>query len=365
MSSLLERMLKNTSVKGSSVLSKSKIFDKKEFITTDLPILNIAFSGSLDGGLVPGLTVFAAPSKHFKSLISLYCMKAFLDKYPESIAILYDSEYGITPDYLTDYGIDPDRVIHIPIENIENLTFDIVKKLEEVDAKKDKVFIMIDSIGNLASKKEATDAENENSVVDMSRAKSIKSLFRIITPHLTKKNIPCVVINHVYANIGDKYNPYSMSGGSGIVYSANQIFTITKATHKDPEGIAGFRFTLVSEKSRFVREKSKFPFNVMFEGGIQKWSTLFDLALEFGAIVKPNMGWYQIVDTDTGEVLGPKKRAKDIESSDEFFEGLIKNEKFKKFVESRYKLAGYEKIEKIAEPIFNENEEEFENGEEE
>ena len=211
--SLLEKMLKTTSVKGSSVLSKSKIFDKKEFITTDLPILNIAFSGSLDGGLVPGLTVFAAPSKHFKSLISLYCMKAFLDKYPESIAILYDSEYGITPDYLTDYGIDPDRVIHIPIENIENLAFDFVKKLEEIDEKKDKVFVMIDSIGNLASKKEATDAENENSVVDMSRAKSIKSLFRIITPLLTKKNIPCVVINHVYANIGDKYNPYSMSGG--------------------------------------------------------------------------------------------------------------------------------------------------------
>ena len=148
---------------------------------------------------------------------------------------------------------------------------------------------------------------------------------------------------------------------SGIVYSANQIFTITKATHKDPEGIAGFRFTLVSEKSRFVREKSKFPFNVMFEGGIQKWSTLFDLAIKFGAIVKPNMGWYQIIDIDTGEVLGPKKRAKDIESDDSFFEGLIKNEKFKKFVESEYKLAGYEKVEKLSQEIHDDEEDQFDN----
>jgi len=199
--SLLDKMLKSGNIKSASVLSKSSFFNVKEVIPTDLPILNIAFSGSLDGGLLPGLTVVAGASKSFKTMLSLYCMKAYLDKYKDSVAILYDSEFGITPDYIQSFDIDIDRVIHIPIENVEQLKFDIVQRLGEIE-KKDKVFIMIYSIGNLASKKEVEDAENEKSVADMSRAKSLKSLFRIITPHLTTRQVPCLAINHIYQEIG-------------------------------------------------------------------------------------------------------------------------------------------------------------------
>lgn len=195
--SLMEKMLKSGNIKTAAILSKSAFFNEKEIIPMELPILNIAFSGSLAGGLLPGLTVVAGASKSFKTLLSLYCMKAYLDKYKDGIAILYDSEFGITPDYLATIGIDTERVLHIPILNIEELKFDITPRLKEVD-KKDKVFIMIDSIGNLASLKETEDAENAKSVADMTRAKSLKSLFRIITPHLTTKNIPCIAINHIY-----------------------------------------------------------------------------------------------------------------------------------------------------------------------
>jgi RecA/RadA recombinase len=212
MSSLLERMMKTGSIKSSSVLSKSAFFNAKESIPTELPILNIAFSGSIDGGLVPGLTVMAGESKTFKTMLSLYCMKAYLDKHTDGIALLYDSEFGITPEYIASFDIDTDRVLHIPIKDVEELKFDIVKKLQDI-GDKEKVFIMIDSVGNLASKKEVEDAENEKSVADMSRAKSLKSLFRIITPYLTTKNIPCVAINHVYKEIGAMYAKTIVGGG--------------------------------------------------------------------------------------------------------------------------------------------------------
>lgn len=219
--SLLDKMMKSGNIKSASVLSKSSFFNAKEVIPTDLPILNIAFSGSLDGGLLPGLTVVAGASKSFKTMLSLYCMKAHLDKYKDGVAILYDSEFGITPDYIQSFNIDIDRVIHIPIENVEQLKFDIVQRLGEVD-KKDKVFIMIDSIGNLASKKEVEDAENEKSVADMSRAKSLKSLFRIITPHLTTKNIPCLAINHIYQSI-EMFSKPIVSGGCVVAGTEIQI----------------------------------------------------------------------------------------------------------------------------------------------
>jgi RecA/RadA recombinase len=336
--SLLGKMLKAGNIKSASVLSKSSFFNAKEIIPTDLPILNIAFSGSLEGGLLPGLTVVAGASKSFKTMLSLYCMKAYLDKYNDGVAILYDSEFGITPDYLESFNIDINRVIHIPIENVEQLKFDIVQRLGEVD-KKDNVFIMIDSIGNLASKKEVEDAENEKSVADMSRAKSLKSLFRIITPHLTTKNIPCLAINHIYQEMG-LYPKAIVSGGTGIYYSANQIFIISKSQEKDGTELAGFKFTINIEKSRYVKEKSKLPFSVFFDSGIYKWSSLFELAQESGHIIKPKVGWYQTVDMETGEISEKSYRAKDLESNDAYFEGLIKDKVFKEYVERKFKLTG-------------------------
>ena len=209
--SLLEKMLKSGSLKTASVLSKSSFFNAKDPIPTDLPILNVAFSGTLDGGLLPGLTVLAGLSKSFKTMLSLYCMKAYLDKYKDGIALLYDSEFGITPEYMQSFNIDLDRVVHIPITNIEELKFDVVQRIEQIE-KKDRVFMMIDSVGNLASKKEVDDAANEKSVADMTRAKQLKSLFRIITPYLTTKNIPCVVVNHIYMT-QELYSKPVVSGG--------------------------------------------------------------------------------------------------------------------------------------------------------
>lgn len=334
--SLLDKMLKSGAVKSSSILSKSSFFEEKNPIQTELPIVNIAFSGSLKGGLIPGLTVVAGQSKSFKTLLSLYCMKAYLDKFADGVALLYDSEYGITPEYLESYNIDTDRVIHIPVENVEELKFDITKRLDQIE-KDDNAFVMIDSVGNLASKKEVDDAMNEKAVADMSRAKALKSLFRIVTPKLTARNIPLLAINHVYQEIG-MFPKAIVSGGTGIYYSANQIFIITKSQEKDGTDLAGFKFTINIEKSRFVKEKSKLPFTVLYDSGIQKWSALFDLALEAGFIAKSTQGWYNLVDLDTGEIIEPRRRLKDIEKDDAFFEKLLDNDAFNVYIERKYKL---------------------------
>ena len=82
------------------------------------------------------------------------------------------------------------------------------------------VVIVIVPIGNLASKKEVEDAMNEKSVADMSRAKQLKSLFRIVTPHLNLKDIPMVCVNHTYKEIG-MFPKDVVSGGTGAYYSAD------------------------------------------------------------------------------------------------------------------------------------------------
>lgn len=335
MSALLERMKKSGSIKSSEILTESSFFIAKDVIETDLPILNVAFSGELDGGLVPGLTILAGMSKSFKTLLGLYCLKAYMNKYPDSVCLFYDSEFGVTPEYIKANGIDGERIIHIPVEHVEQLKFDIVKRLDEIK-RGDKVFIFVDSLGNLASKKEVEDANDEKSVADMSRAKAIRSMLRIITPHLTMKDLPCIIINHVY-NTMEMYSKTVIPGGTAVTYAANQIFVITKAQEKDGTELVGYNFTINIEKSRFVREKSKLPFTVTYDDGIQKYSGLLDIALETGFVTKPSNGWYQKVDQDTGEMLGNKCRMKDTQNS-QFWNDLLNDQKFKQAVKNKFQL---------------------------
>ena len=199
--SLLEKLVKNSTIKLTASLQDSKVYGKKEMATTPVPMVNVALSGRVDGGLVPGLLMLAGPSKHFKSAFALMMAGAYLKKYKDAVVLFYDSEFGTPQSYFESFGIDLDRVIHTPITDVEELKFDIMRQLEAID-KKDNVVIVIDSIGNLASKKEVQDAMDGKSVADMSRAKQMKSLFRMVTPHLNLKDIPLIAVNHTYKEIG-------------------------------------------------------------------------------------------------------------------------------------------------------------------
>ena len=319
--SLLEKLKKTSTVKQTEVLSESKLFNKKDMCPTDVPILNIALSGSIEGGLTPGLTVIAGPSKHFKSNLALLMAGAYMKKYKDAVCLLYDTEFGITPEYLNSMNVDPDRCIHTPIEHEEQLKFDITKQLENIE-RGDKVVIVIDSVGNLASKKELEDALDGKSVADMSRAKALKSLFRIATPYLTTRDIPLIAVNHTYKEIG-LFPKDVMSGGTGIYYSANQIFFMGRQQEKDGTQISGYNFMIGVDKSRFVREKTRLPLSISWEGGINKWSGLLDVGLEIGWINKPSVGWFQGVNPATGEVLTEKKRKADTNDG-EFWIPLFK-----------------------------------------
>jgi RecA/RadA recombinase len=334
--SILDKIKKNSSIKESAILAKSKFFLDKDMISTSVPIINVALSGKIDGGLTPGLTMWAGPSKHFKTAFSLLMAKSYLDKYPEAALLFYDSEFGTPQSYFDSFGIDTNRVLHTPLTDIEQLKFDVMQQLKDLD-RSDKLIIIIDSIGNLASKKEVDDALEGKSVGDMTRAKQIKSLFRMVTPHLSMKDIPMVVVNHTYKTM-ELYSKDVVGGGTGSYYSADNIFIIGRQQEKEGTEVIGYNFIINVEKSRYVKEKSKIPVSVSFDGGISKWSGLLDLALESGHVIKPSNGWYSKVDKATGEVSDKKYRTKDTDSK-EFWLPILKEKSFRDFIEDKYRVA--------------------------
>lgn len=463
---IMDRLKKSSKIKDSEVLADSVYFnhDRESEVSTIIPMINVALSGRLDGGLTSGLTIFAGPSKHFKTMYSLLMASAYLKKYPESALLFYDSEFGSPQGYFESFDIDTNRVLHAPITDIEELKFDLMNQLKEME-KKDRVIIVIDSIGNLASKKEMEDALNEKSVADMTRAKAIKSLFRMVTPFLTTKDVPLIAVNHTYQTqemfskavvsggcvvkgteiqtpnglkkvedfkVGDTvntlsgkqkvthtWNPDTLENGmpecyeiefedgykvicsnkhkflidgkwietkdltpdidcttlskdvkmkiksitnvgkipvydlsveevehyvlkngvvthnTGIYYAANTIWIIGRRQDKQGTEIQGYHFVINVEKSRFVKEKSQIPISVSWDGGIQKYSGLLEIALEGGFVVKPSNGWYSKVDLETGEPVGTKYREKDTHTS-EFWNDILSNERFYDFVKNKY-----------------------------
>jgi RecA/RadA recombinase len=334
--SLLDKIKKNSTIKDASILSKSKFFNEKDMIPTGIPMVNVALSGRLDGGLTPGLTMWAGPSKHFKSAFSLLMAKSYMEKYEDSVLLFYDSEFGTPQSYFNTFSINTERVLHTPITDIEQLKFDIMKQLETIE-RGERVMIIVDSIGNLASKKEVEDALDQKSVADMSRAKQVKSLFRMVTPHLTIKDIPMVVVNHTYKEIG-MFPKDIVGGGTGSYYSADNIFILGRQQEKDGTEITGYNFIINVEKSRYVKEKSKIPIAVSFEGGIQKYSGLLDVALEGDFVIKPSNGWYSKVNKETGEISDKKYRF-DATQTEEFWKDILKNPEFKEFVRKKYEIA--------------------------
>jgi len=151
--SVMDKLKKNSKIKTSDTLSESIFFGDKSMTKTEVPMINVALSGDPDGGLTSGLTVLAGPSKHFKTSFALLMAGAYLKENKDAVMLFYDSEFGSPQSYFEAFGIDTSRVLHTPITDVEQLKFDLVGQLDNIE-RKDKVIIVIDSIGNLASKKE-------------------------------------------------------------------------------------------------------------------------------------------------------------------------------------------------------------------
>jgi hypothetical protein len=334
---ILERIQANSRIKETAILTESKLYEDRDAVATGIPIMNVALSGDLDVGYTSGLIMFAGPSKHFKTLFTMLLASYYMKKYPDAVMLFYTSEFGSPITYFDSLHIDKDRVVISPILDIEELKFDLMKQLNGL-VKGDKVIIVVDSIGNLASVKEVSDAEEANSVTDMSRAKALKSFFRVIAPRCTMKDIPFLVVNHVYQE-QKLYGATIVSGGTGSYYNSDTIFIIGRQQDAEGKGaekeIKGYRYVINVEKSRYVKEKSKFILEVGFDTGINKWSGLLDVAEESGHVIKPKMGKYQrAMDGEEGQLF-----SEDETNTKVFWAPILADISFKEYIRNTYQLA--------------------------
>lgn len=237
------------------VISKSDFSKITEWIDTGNFHLNAVFSGDLFGGIPNNRTICLAGDSGTGKTFLLLNMVAQAQKMGYYI-IYYDTEGAVDVDNIKSFGVDPDQFDHQPVSDIAKFRTSIttvVKQLmeaKEKGAKLPKIMICLDSLGMLATTKEIDDAISGNTAADMTRAKSIRSLFRIITSDLTGLGIPFIFTNHTYASTG-MFPTVNLSGGGGLIYSASVILALSKAQIKEGTVQTGIIVSVKTLKNRF------------------------------------------------------------------------------------------------------------------
>lgn len=132
-----------------------------------------------------------------------------------------------------------------------------------------------------------------------------------------------------------------VSHNTGIYYSADNIWILGRQQDKKGTDIAGYHFIINVEKSRYVKEKSKIPITVSWDGGVRRYSGLLDVALAGGYVTKPSNGWYAVVDQSTGEI-GQKVRLDDTLNKS-FWDPIFDQTDFKDFLKKQYSI-GHQSI---------------------
>ena len=205
MPKFLKTAIKRIDNKNATIADSGIYSDVTGFINTGSYLLNMLFSGSLYKGIPDNKIIMAAgPEGVGKSFMLLSIIGSFLKEYPKGNAIIFESESAIQSQTLIDFGIDTSRILFVPITTVQELRTQSLQILEEYEKlplevrSEERLFLGLDSLGNLSTTKELEDSLAGKETVDMTRAKLIKSVFRTLSIKLGILKVPFFCTNHIY-----------------------------------------------------------------------------------------------------------------------------------------------------------------------
>lgn len=268
-----------------SIITRNSFSKIDEWIPTGNYMLNAQITGSLFGGMPNSRTAcIAGDTSTGKTFLTLnICREAQQMGYD----IIYcDSEAAVDEEVMVKFGLDPERVRYEPCNTIQEFSI-FVNNLTKMltDARKaghevPKVFLVLDSLGNLASTKEKEDMITGKQVRDMTKQQVIRSMFRTSTVDLAANKIPFVFTNHTYQGIG-LFATKEISGGGGVGFNPSITLMLSKAKLSENNADAkkaemrstGIVVTSTPRKNRFARP-IPIKFHISFFRGMNKYTGL-------------------------------------------------------------------------------------------
>ena len=255
-------------------LDKSEVSSVEHHIPTGNYVLNACLTGSLFGGYPNNRSVcIAGPSGTGKTFLILNGIREAqkLGYY----TIYYDSENAVDRDLVVKFGIDPARLRYEPCNTVQEFRSSITNLTNTLLEQKKKgieiprIMVILDSAGNLATQKEIDDAKTGSDKADMTRAKLLKSAFRILMTKLGICKIPFLFTNHTYQT-QDLFSQTVSGGGTGPEYAASIILFLGKAKLKEGTEQTGIIVSAKPNKNRFAKP-SPIKFHISFSKGMNPY----------------------------------------------------------------------------------------------
>ena len=132
------------------------------------------------------------------------------------------------------------------------------------------------------------------------RAKSLKSMLRVLTSRAAKANIPIIFTNHIYSNPTELYPSLvkTQSGGSGPIYMASVLVQLATRQEKQDEKraddvilpgankVSGVTLRALTTKNRFVPPFLETELYLNFKTGLAKYSGLLEMAIGHKIVIQ-------------------------------------------------------------------------------
>lgn len=254
--------------------------------------LNALLSGSIWKGMPDNKIIcLAGESGVGKTFLGLGVAKSFLDSDPNATFVDYETEAATTTDMLLQRNIDIERFVIVEKNTVEEFKFHAVKLLKTYhDLPEDERFpmmVMLDSLGQLSTTKEVEDATTGKDVSDMTRARAVKSAFRVLDGYFAKVKVPLIITNHTYTVTGSYIPMKKMGGGTGIEYAPDCTIFLTKSKDRDEEKeVVGNILHATTNKSRISIENKTVDLMINYNSGLNRYYGLLDIALKGGVYKK-------------------------------------------------------------------------------
>tara|TARA_R100000426_G_scaffold6728_1_gene8489 strand:+ start:37 stop:1062 length:1026 start_codon:yes stop_codon:yes gene_type:complete len=288
MPDFLKQIIKETGNEYASLVADGvEAGDVDTFIDTGSHIFNALLSGSIHGGIPSNkITALAGESATGKTFFVLGMVKHFLDSNPDAGVIYFESESALTKQMIEERGIDSERMIIMPVTTVQEFRTQALtvldKYMEQDEADRKPIFMVLDSLGMLSTTKEVEDTADGKETRDMTRAQVLKAAFRVLTLKLGRAKVPMVITNHTYDVVGAYMPTKEMGGGSGLKYAASTIVYLSKKKDKEGTEVVGNIIHCKTQKSRLSKENMMVDVRLRYETGLDKYYGLLDLAVKHG-----------------------------------------------------------------------------------
>ena len=284
MADYLDELLTVAGNEYASRVADGMLGNVNEYINTGSYILNALLSGSIHKGLPSNkITAFAGESATGKSFFILGLCKQFLEDHPTGGVLYFESESALTHEMIEEKNIDTKRFIQLPVATIQDFGQQASRIVDTHIAKNGDtpLLLCLDSLGMLSTAKEVGDITEGANKVDMTKARIVKGVFRVLTLKLAKAGIPLLVTNHTYKQVGAMFPQDIMGGGSGLQYAASNIVFLSKKKEKDGTDVIGNIIHCKNFKSRLAKENKKVDVLLSYDEGLNRYYGLLELAEKY------------------------------------------------------------------------------------